>query len=217
MRSGCLTSSARDNGHGGRWWTLRGRRRRRATPAEPTEPPAEQEETCRLSRRRSRGSGPARDSGRSLREPLEQLALLLDHRANPVLETGDIDGGARRLREGPARLFRSGSCPRRGRAPPCRPRDGKRARRTAPRRHSRCPRRARAGGSALGSARGARAAARLAFVSATLAPHLQRANLDRRGRESSRAGRAAGRGMELDEAIDYALSPTEHAGASLRS
>jgi hypothetical protein len=45
MRSGCLTSSARDNGHGGRWWTLRGRRRRRATPAEPTEPLAEQEET----------------------------------------------------------------------------------------------------------------------------------------------------------------------------
>src|SRR6266498_6026789 len=45
MRSGCSTSSARDNGHGGRWWTLRGRRRRRATPAEPTEPLAEQEET----------------------------------------------------------------------------------------------------------------------------------------------------------------------------
>src|SRR5215218_8442636 len=45
MRSACSTSSAQDNGHGGRGWTLRGRRRRRATPAETTEPGAEQEET----------------------------------------------------------------------------------------------------------------------------------------------------------------------------
>src|SRR5215211_2190026 len=45
MRSAYSTSSAPDNGHGGRWWTLRGRRGRRATPAETTEPPAEQEKT----------------------------------------------------------------------------------------------------------------------------------------------------------------------------
>src|SRR2546428_7613234 len=45
MRSACSTSSARDNGHGGRWWTLRGRRNQRPPPAGTTEPPAEQDET----------------------------------------------------------------------------------------------------------------------------------------------------------------------------
>src|SRR5438093_11272472 len=45
MRSACSTSSARDTGHGGRWWTLRGRRNQRPPPAGTTEPPAEQEET----------------------------------------------------------------------------------------------------------------------------------------------------------------------------
>src|SRR5207244_9605337 len=45
MRSACSTSSARDNGHGGHWWTPRGRRNQRTPPAGTTEPPAEQEET----------------------------------------------------------------------------------------------------------------------------------------------------------------------------
>src|SRR5438093_10585137 len=58
MRSACSTSSARDTGHGGRWWTLRGRRNQRPPPAGTTEPPAEQEET----------RSPLRDSNR--RPPL---------------------------------------------------------------------------------------------------------------------------------------------------
>ncbi len=35
----------RRNGHGGRWWTLRGRQCRRSPPAKTTEPPTEQEKT----------------------------------------------------------------------------------------------------------------------------------------------------------------------------
>jgi hypothetical protein len=42
MRSACSTSSARRNGHGGRWWTLRGRRTQCPPPAQTTATRAEQ-------------------------------------------------------------------------------------------------------------------------------------------------------------------------------
>src|SRR6266511_3195229 len=42
MRSACSTSSARDNVHGGRWWTLGGHRSERSRPGETTEPQAKQ-------------------------------------------------------------------------------------------------------------------------------------------------------------------------------
>jgi hypothetical protein len=45
MRSACSTSSVPDNGHGGRWWTLRGHRTPRRTLAETTKATAKQEKT----------------------------------------------------------------------------------------------------------------------------------------------------------------------------
>jgi hypothetical protein len=45
MRSACSTSSVRSNVHGGRWWTLRGRRSLRTLPVETTETAAKQAKT----------------------------------------------------------------------------------------------------------------------------------------------------------------------------
>src|SRR2546426_5878131 len=94
MRSACSTSSARDNGHGGRWWTLRGRRTQRPPPAGTTEPPAEQEETrspLTDSNRRPPTIGAAGDN-RVHARPDTMKAIVQDRYGSPdVLELREID------------------------------------------------------------------------------------------------------------------------------
>ena len=114
MRSGCLTSSARDNGHGGRWWTLRGRRRRRATPAEPTESLAEQEETRSPLTDSNRRPPPYHQAGATggngfrLFQPLSRRSGLPVGYVNP-------SGGSKRLGAESRRLESASSDPGEGR------------------------------------------------------------------------------------------------------
>src|SRR5918994_7203430 len=79
-RSACSTSSAPGNVHGGRWWTLRGRRSVRPPPAETTELAAKQAKTRSPLTDSNRRPPPYQDSdGGSVSLFASPSVALIDH------------------------------------------------------------------------------------------------------------------------------------------